>query len=299
MGISPDTGLVGGVGLSPVVGTGGEGIAKQPSSPSYTGPLDLVPGAVVAYGVRALSAAWLGQNIFRLRRDSDDAEMNFAADAVTGEAPVAAIATWLTATTGFVVTWYDQSGNSNDITAATDANEPIFDISSQGGRSSLESTDEDVLQKESAVTLSSWDLTFFSVTRSSLSFYAPSFSKDSALIAASSGDQATAVMRSDGSNIREFLYAGQINDSSFYLNEIVQQNESSIYLANGVALTLTGSEVVGALVGSPPANMLIVLQMATGVANSSSQEIIVWNSVMSAGNRTAVRSNIMSYYSIP
>jgi hypothetical protein len=65
------------------------------AAPSYEGPLDLVPGAAVAYGQRALSAARLGQPLFTLRRDIDDAELEFDADAVTGEAPVAAIAAWV------------------------------------------------------------------------------------------------------------------------------------------------------------------------------------------------------------
>lgn len=88
------------------------------SASSYTGPLDLVPGAVVAYGTRALSAARRGQNIFRLQEDGEDTEMDFAADSVTGAAPLAAIAAWLVlhgAENARVVTWYDQSGAGKDL----------------------------------------------------------------------------------------------------------------------------------------------------------------------------------------
>lgn len=69
------------------------GPRRQPENggSAYTGPLDLVPGAVVAYGVRALSAAWLGQPLFRLRRSYDDEEMTFNADPVTGDAPLSQI----------------------------------------------------------------------------------------------------------------------------------------------------------------------------------------------------------------
>lgn len=105
-----------------------------PQSSGYVGPLDLVPGAVVAYGVRALSAAMLGQNIFRLRRDSDNAESNFAADAVTGEAPVASIATFLGAATGYLVTWYDQSGNAKEFTQATAGLQPLYVANLEGGK---------------------------------------------------------------------------------------------------------------------------------------------------------------------
>ena len=104
--------------LATNAGLTARGLASTPPDAEpegYEGPLDLTPGAVVAYGVRALSAAWLGENLFRLRRDSDDAELDFAADAETGEAPIAAIATWLDGAGGFVATWYDQSGNAKDL----------------------------------------------------------------------------------------------------------------------------------------------------------------------------------------
>ena len=80
----------------------------------YEGPLDLVPGAVAAYSVRALGSAWLGQPLFTLQKMDGGAEPSeeFDADAVTGEAPLAAIATFLGADDGALKIWNDQSGNS-------------------------------------------------------------------------------------------------------------------------------------------------------------------------------------------
>lgn len=69
-------------------------LSQSSPPPEYVGPLDLAPGAVVAWGLRALSASMLGENVVRLRRDSDDAELDFAADAVTGEID-AAVQAWL------------------------------------------------------------------------------------------------------------------------------------------------------------------------------------------------------------
>lgn len=112
------------------------GAAEGGTPPSdYTGPLDLVPGAnwQFAYGVRALSAAKLGQNIFRLRRNSDNAEMNFAADATTGLAPVASIDAWRGVADGFLVTLYDQYGIKN-VTQADQAKQPVWDSALNGGK---------------------------------------------------------------------------------------------------------------------------------------------------------------------
>lgn len=81
-------------------------------SASYTGPLDLVPGAVVAYGQRALSAAKRGTALYTIRRDSDDTEQSFNSNAVTGDAPVSSIQ-------AFIGSTFQQTGAvsvlSNDI----------------------------------------------------------------------------------------------------------------------------------------------------------------------------------------
>ena len=61
----------------------------------YTGPLDIVAGAVVAYGQRALSAAQRSSALYTIRRDSDDATQVFSSDAITGDAPLESIASFL------------------------------------------------------------------------------------------------------------------------------------------------------------------------------------------------------------
>jgi hypothetical protein len=64
------------------------------AAPSYEGPLDLVPGAdwKFAYSAtRALSAAWLGENLYQIYDPITGTLQYFAADAVTGDAPAAAI----------------------------------------------------------------------------------------------------------------------------------------------------------------------------------------------------------------
>lgn len=86
----------------------------------YVGPLDLVPGAVVAYSpARALSAAWLGQPLYTLRRDSDNTTQSFSADAVTGEAPVAIINTFIGAAIAFVGDVTDTSQDISNIADTT------------------------------------------------------------------------------------------------------------------------------------------------------------------------------------
>lgn len=69
--------------------TGGVPSAVAPAS--YTGPLDIVPGAVVAYSVRALKAAWIDEALYTLQRTGGgDTQQQFDADA-EGDSPVATI----------------------------------------------------------------------------------------------------------------------------------------------------------------------------------------------------------------
>jgi hypothetical protein len=99
-------------------------VAAKPASATYTGPLDIVSGAVVAYGQRALSAAQRGSALYTIRRDSDDTTHTYNSDATTGAAPAAAISSFIGGGSGFVATWTDQSGNGSDVSQATAANQP-------------------------------------------------------------------------------------------------------------------------------------------------------------------------------
>ena len=163
MTISPLAGI-GSTGLSPVTGVGGAGLSASPAS-AYEGPLDLVPGAVVAYSVRALSASLLGQNIFRLRRTSDDAEMDFAADATTGEAPVASITTFLGGNEGRIVTWYDQSGNNSHLTQSTKSVQPVYNSSGPNSKPTFicDGSDQNFMQSSGNVSCVNPAFTWFTI----------------------------------------------------------------------------------------------------------------------------------------
>jgi hypothetical protein len=89
-------------------------------SPSFRGLLDDYPGAAAAYSLRPLSAAWRTQPVVRVRRSNDDAEADFTAAQVAD----GTLTGWTGANDGFVVTWYDQSGEGRNATQATAANQP-------------------------------------------------------------------------------------------------------------------------------------------------------------------------------
>lgn len=87
-----------------------------------SGLLSTYTGAAAAYSVRQLANT--AALCMRVRRDNDDAEQDFGFDA-NGDLDTAAIATFVgSGNNGYVVTWYDQSGNTNNATQSTDGSQP-------------------------------------------------------------------------------------------------------------------------------------------------------------------------------
>ncbi len=87
--------------------------AVTPEASTYVGPGDLVSGALVWWGLRAYSAATIGNNAIDLERASDHSTQTFATVA-GGGLDDAAIATFMAATTARITKWYDHTGNGHD-----------------------------------------------------------------------------------------------------------------------------------------------------------------------------------------
>lgn len=104
---------------------------RRPSK-RWTGPYDAVPGIAAAFSMRRLLSAYSGP-ILRLRRSSDNAESDFGAT-TSGDLDTASIATWLGGANGYVVTWYDQSGNGLHATQTTAAYQPLYVASGWNGK---------------------------------------------------------------------------------------------------------------------------------------------------------------------
>jgi len=90
--------------------------------PSFVGLLDTYPNAAAAYSVRRLSSSY-EDALIRVREDGGDTEADIGFDA-NGNLDTAALLSHCGANNGYVVTWYDQSGNSNNATQSTAGNQP-------------------------------------------------------------------------------------------------------------------------------------------------------------------------------
>lgn len=78
-------------------------------------------GGFASYGMKKIKAAYAG-SCLRVRRTSDSTEQDigFASNILD----VASLETFCAATDGYVVKWYDQSGNTRDLTQATTSAQP-------------------------------------------------------------------------------------------------------------------------------------------------------------------------------
>jgi len=85
--------------------------------------LDLYPNAAAAYSLRKLKKTYTGSAI-RVRRSNDNAEQNIGF--VNNVLDTASLLTFTGANSGFVTTWYDQSGNSRNATQTVSANQPTI-----------------------------------------------------------------------------------------------------------------------------------------------------------------------------
>jgi hypothetical protein len=83
---------------------------------AYSYILDTYSGAVVAYSLRKLSSTYTG-NCIRVRRSSDNTEQNIGF--VANVLDTASLLSFCGSGSGFVVTWFDQSGNGKNAIQAT------------------------------------------------------------------------------------------------------------------------------------------------------------------------------------
>ena len=97
------------------------GILARGGTPSANLLLDTYSGAAAAYSLRKLRTAYTG-NCIRVRRSSDNTELNIGF--VSNVLDTAALLTFVGAGSGFVTTWYDQSGAARNATQTTAVEQP-------------------------------------------------------------------------------------------------------------------------------------------------------------------------------
>jgi hypothetical protein len=270
-------------------GWGGEGWSRTASAASYVGPGDIV-AAGAWWGLRAYSAAKAGTAAVRIIRASDSTQQDFNTLA-NGSLDTASIATFLTATTGKIVTLYDQTGGGYDLTQGTDASRPAYTANAIGSLPCL-TTSGGATSLEAATTLS-WaqPYTFLVVV-------SPTDAPNNTFVMCADPNAFSGFVMQYGSGGSWIISAGTnltggaATQGSFQVVQAVANSTSSSVKVDGGSLTTgnagTQSTTYHVDLGDQAAN--------TGNCNGRYLEAGIWHSAVSSANQTSLNSNIHTYW---
>jgi hypothetical protein len=251
---------------------------------SYAYLLDDYSGAAAAYSLRLLRSAYTGDAIKVRRAVGSPSEKDIGF--VNNELDVADLESFCSGTNGFVVTWYDQSGNANDATQTTAANQP--QIVSSGS----------VILENGKPIINGLDNTDFLVIDNSIS----KASITSIFSVASLDTNATFyVLLADGSNTAYMV--SQLNSVATTINlnvgtPTVYKNSSLYTITNrGDAYNDFQGQKLISLIGGSTNFSPLNIGYGVGVEMYNTQEIVIYNSDQSS-NRTGIETNINDFYSI-
>lgn len=265
--------------------------------------LDTYPSASVAYSLRKLRSAYSG-NCIRVRRSSDNTEQDFGF--VNNELDTASLLTFCGAGNGLITTWYDQSGNGNNIAQSAAASQP--QIVSSGN----------LIYENSKITIE----------------YNNSYMFGSYQLADDTDFLISAALRINSSNITSHPRIGSFNSSANSVNLQYGYNGSNQYfvrkdnatlgttaqtnilsnqylllfesVSNAITidrnnLTLSTTTTSNPAINSSLGNGIHLFKgynTTAGYINTGNfQELVMWASNQSS-NKAGIKSNTNTYYSV-
>lgn len=255
------------------------GAGNPPDPPEYVGPLDLVPGAVVAYSLRAMTGGST-ENVVTIENGNTTDTQAFPL--VDNAVDVAAVATFLNGEDGLIRVLHDQGSAGADV-SNEDASQSLWVPSYLGGRPGVSAGNMTWTSVEDVT----WPLvkaTVFVVGKARVDIK-------------TTGLEILATFRESGGGV-SFLedddyiavMFGAI-DTGIHIFEAAWEQDSRLFLIDGVAqeVTTDNSGTVDAIPTNP---------MQLTVVNGSVTEVIAYATILSSGDRTAIRQNIATYYGI-
>lgn len=254
--------------------------------------LDTYSGASVAYSLRKLSSTYSGSAI-RVRRSSDNTEQDIG---FTGnELDTTSLTSFVGANDGYVTTWYDQSGNTNDATMATAVNQPRIVSSGSvdvvNGKSAILGDGTNDSLRYSGLSLTNPITNFMVIDKVGNTGRFGLFTSAQSLAGAFLLETTGIKAYQNGSTYTP-IYAN--NDQSLISFKSATTGTDWDLYGNGSQVTNSG-ENIGTAIGSVIS--LFDRPNNTSRSNMYMQEYIVYNSDKFS-DRADIESNINTYYSI-
>lgn len=264
--------------------------SSRSSAPSASLLLDTYPGAAAAYSLRKLRTAYTGAAI-RVRRSSDNTETDIGFNG-GGGLDTTALTTFVGAGNGFVIIWYDQSGNGRN---ATQVGQPKIISSS-------------VLYTINSKAAINFDTEYFDVPAFSLVSDVSYFmvqkrkfgSQQGLNIGNSNGFGALFSQWNDGN-----IYFQRVtNSGGFYVGSSDTSTNYQLLEAYSVSTAMTMYKNAVQYPNTLSGTFSNTTTTFNNIGRSSGynsqalgQEIIVYTSNQTS-NRTGIESNINSFYTI-
>lgn len=259
--------------------------------------LDNYTSAGAAYSTRKLRTAHSGYAL-RVRRSTDSATLDVGFDG-SGNLDTASMLTFVGAgNDGFVSIWYDQSGNSRNLTAASDAGQPKIvaagSVVTQGTRPALSFDGSDRLQSGDGISTGT-AVSVFMVCNSTVDGNSYNLfqlgSPNTLLLSHAAGGAPTnglsvfpvsGAWSNTGININRHAVAGLAGNGSAFTAF------ANADTATGTMGTMTGSVNEIAISGQAPGNLEFVGTM---------QECVVWF-IDKRADRSAIMTNMNTYFAV-
>ena len=270
---------------------------------TLSGILNDFPGAAAGYSLRRLSTTYTGSAV-KVQDDVGGATFDIGFDS-SGQLDTRALVGYGGSNDVFVTTWYDQSGNGNNVTQATSANRPkIYDgttgaVITENGKpavsfdgvddfmlSALQFTNTDktiqiVYTPQESASYAFGILNINTITRAR--FYLQTGSATANFVEGN-----PSVFNSVSSTQTQQLFYIDWTNSNYQFNFAVDGN--TVQNATGNANTPVGVKyMLGAINNGADAPF--------GSALGKYQEVIIYDSDESA-NRTGIETNINDFYEI-
>jgi len=255
--------------------------------------LDTYSGAAAAYSLRKLSNTYSG-NCVTVRRDSDNLDANIGFSG--GVLDTSALASHCGSANGFVVTWFDQSSNSNNATQLTAPNQPkIYDgttgVVTENGKPAVDFG-------STSLFLNYTDS--FTGTKADFSIYAVSKTTNTNTKQTIWGEGTSFLFTPRGgfrinagtNNIS--MTAAVVNAQELRTANLVESTAAYVVSVNGTATSGTGTWTT---ISRSSAVNLGRRSNNTWFFSGLMQEVVVYQSNQSS-NRTGIESNINTFYSI-